>query len=77
MTTKAQRLQRRISEKHGVEFALERAVLNAARAIMGSVMKYGRTSIPDSTWARFIKAETALHEYHAERLRRVDSGKAS
>jgi hypothetical protein len=70
MTTRAQRKQRRIAEQRGVKFALERAVLNAARALMGSVRTHGCSSIPDTTWARFIKAETALHEHHAERQRK-------
>lgn len=73
MTTKAQRAQRRIAEQRGLKFALERTALNAARALMGSITRYGRDAIPDSTWRRFIKAEVALHEYHAKRQRNAAS----
>lgn len=75
MTTKAQRKQRRIAEQRGKQFALERAVLNAARALQGALVKHRfPEDIPDTTWLRFSKAEEALHEYHAERQRAADKG---
>ena len=72
MTTKAQRRNRAIAEKHGKQFALERTVLNAARALRGSIRKHGLpdTMIPYSTWLRFLNAEDALHAFHADRQRR-------
>ena len=69
MTTKAQRRQRKIAEIHGKQFSLERVVLNAARALRGSVRKHGPDNIPAATWIRFFNAEDALHAFHAERQR--------
>lgn len=70
MTTKYQRRMLRVAANHGVQFALERTVLNAARALMGSARKHGRYNIALVAWARFEKAENALYEFHAERQRR-------
>jgi hypothetical protein len=43
MTTKAQRKMRRVAETHGKQYALERAVLNAARALRGAIQLRGIT----------------------------------
>lgn len=70
MSTKAQRRMKRVAAKHGKQFALERSVLSAARALMGAVRNHGWNWLPETTCERFEKAELALHEFHAERQRR-------
>lgn len=78
MTTRAQKLQKRIAAKHGKQFALERAVLNAARALRGALVKHTYPEgIPDTTWLRFNVAADALHEYHAAKARRRVDSKAN
>lgn len=75
MSTKAQRKMRRVAEQRGKQFALERSVLNAARALVGAYYKHRGTwaAIPETTWDRFIRSERALHDFHAERQRAASS----
>ena len=48
---------------------LELAVLSAARALRGSMIRGGGTYLFTMAAAqRFINAEDALHKYHARRL---------
>ena len=69
MSTKAQRKMRRVAETHGKQYALERSVLNAARALRGAVTMHGIHHVSMTTWERFLKAEDALNDFHAERQR--------
>jgi hypothetical protein len=76
VTTKAQRKMRRVAETHGKQYALERAVLNAARALRGAIQLRGITGVTFTTWARFLKAEDALNDFHAERQRSTTTRRA-
>lgn len=75
MTSKYQRRMEGVAAKHGERFALERTVLDAARALRGSVKKYGTEMVPSETWQRFLNAEDALHAFHAERQRRKNGAR--
>lgn len=61
---------RRVADVYGEQFALERSVLSAARALRGAITLRGIAGVSYTTWARFLKAEDALNDFHAERQRR-------